>query len=238
MSDIEQIPVTMTVNGKKVQRFVEPRTLLIHFLREDLDITGPHIGCETSHCGACTIDMNGMSVKACTVFAAQANGAELTTVEAMANADGTSSALQEGFPPDARSAVRLLHAGHDHAGPCALEGEPQPDRGRDAHGDLRQLVPLHRLPEHRQGHPVRRGEAERNRVSGGCRMNDMTPTREQREAALKAWAASASALKTFASPRARASMSTTSSCREWCSVISSARLIRTPASPRSTRPKR
>jgi carbon-monoxide dehydrogenase small subunit len=82
MSDIEQIPVTMTVNGKKVQRFVEPRTLLIHFLREDLDITGPHIGCETSHCGACTIEMNGMSVKACTVFAAQANGAELTTVEA------------------------------------------------------------------------------------------------------------------------------------------------------------
>ncbi|WP_422021372.1 2Fe-2S iron-sulfur cluster-binding protein [Roseibium sp.] len=97
MSDIEQIPVTMTVNGKKVQRFVEPRKLLIHFLREDLDITGPHIGCETSHCGACTIEMNGMSVKACTMFAAQANGADLTTVEGMANADGTLSALQEGF---------------------------------------------------------------------------------------------------------------------------------------------
>jgi carbon-monoxide dehydrogenase small subunit len=97
MSDIEQIPVSMTVNGKKVQRFVEPRTLLIHFLREDLDITGPHIGCETSHCGACTVEMNGMSVKACTMFAVQANGAELTTVEGMANADGTLSALQEGF---------------------------------------------------------------------------------------------------------------------------------------------
>lgn len=97
MSDIDQIPVTMTVNGKKVQRFVEPRTLLIHFLREDLDLTGPHIGCETSHCGACTVEMNGMSVKSCTLFAVQANGAELTTVEGMANPDGTLSALQEGF---------------------------------------------------------------------------------------------------------------------------------------------
>jgi len=97
MSDIEQIPVSLTVNGKKVQRFVEPRTLLIHFLREELDLTGPHIGCETSHCGACTVDLNGMSVKSCTLFAVQANGAELTTIEGMANPDGTLSALQEGF---------------------------------------------------------------------------------------------------------------------------------------------
>lgn len=97
MSDIEQIPVTMTINGKKEQRFVEPRTLLIHFLREDLNLTGPHIGCETSHCGACTVELNGMSVKSCTMFAVQADGAELTTIEGMANADGTLSALQEGF---------------------------------------------------------------------------------------------------------------------------------------------
>lgn len=97
MSDIEQIPVSMTINGKKVQRFVEPRTLLIHFLREDLNLTGPHIGCETSHCGACTVELNGMSVKSCTMFAVQADGAALTTIEGMANADGTLSALQEGF---------------------------------------------------------------------------------------------------------------------------------------------
>ncbi|AMN55927.1 carbon monoxide dehydrogenase [Labrenzia sp. CP4] len=94
---MEQIPVSMTINGKKVQRFVEPRTLLIHFLREDLNLTGPHIGCETSHCGACTVELNGMSVKSCTMFAVQADGAELTTIEGMANADGTLSALQEGF---------------------------------------------------------------------------------------------------------------------------------------------
>lgn len=97
MSEVEQVAVAMTVNGKKVQRFVEPRTLLIHFIREDLNLTGPHIGCETSHCGACTVELNGMSVKSCTMFVAQANGAEITTIEGMANADGTLSALQEGF---------------------------------------------------------------------------------------------------------------------------------------------
>jgi len=89
--------VTMTVNGKKVEELVEPRTLLIHFLREQLNLTGPHIGCETSHCGACTVDLDGKSVKSCTVFAVQANGGDIRTIEGMANADGTLHALQEGF---------------------------------------------------------------------------------------------------------------------------------------------
>ena len=89
--------VAMKVNGKLVEALVEPRTLLIHFLREQLSITGPHIGCETSHCGACTVDLDGKSVKSCTVFAVQANGADIRTIEGMANADGTLHALQEGF---------------------------------------------------------------------------------------------------------------------------------------------
>ena len=89
--------VQMTINGQEVEALVEPRTLLIHFLREQLSITGPHIGCETSHCGACTVDFNDMSVKSCNVFAVQANGATITTIEGMAAADGTLSALQEGF---------------------------------------------------------------------------------------------------------------------------------------------
>jgi len=89
--------VSMTVNGKKVEELVEPRTLLIHFLREQLNLTGPHIGCDTSHCGACTVDLNGKSVKSCTMFAVQANGAEIRTIEGMANADGTLHALQEAF---------------------------------------------------------------------------------------------------------------------------------------------
>jgi carbon-monoxide dehydrogenase small subunit len=89
--------VRLTVNGREVEARVEPRTLLIHFLRENLSLTGPHIGCETSHCGACTVDLNGKSVKSCTVFAVQADGGEIVTVEGMANADGSLSALQEGF---------------------------------------------------------------------------------------------------------------------------------------------
>jgi aerobic carbon-monoxide dehydrogenase small subunit len=92
-----KIQVKMTINGAEVEALVEPRTLLIHFLRDDLGITGPHMGCETSHCGACTVDLNGKSVKACTMFAVQAEGAEIITIEGMAKADGTLSALQEAF---------------------------------------------------------------------------------------------------------------------------------------------
>jgi carbon-monoxide dehydrogenase small subunit len=92
-----KVQVSMKVNGKVVEELVEPRTLLVYFLREQLRLTGPHVGCETSHCGACTVDLNGKSVKSCTVFAVQANGADIRTVEGMANADGTLHALQEGF---------------------------------------------------------------------------------------------------------------------------------------------
>jgi carbon-monoxide dehydrogenase small subunit len=89
--------VTISVNGRAVEALVEPRTLLIHFLREQLNLTGAHIGCDTTHCGACTVDLDGKSVKSCTMFAVQADGANITTIEGMANADGSLSALQEGF---------------------------------------------------------------------------------------------------------------------------------------------
>src|SRR5215471_13822937 len=92
-----KIHVTMKVNGAEVEGLVEPRTLLVHFIRENLQLTGTHVGCETTHCGACTVDIDGMSVKSCTMFAVQANGSEITTIEGMANADGSLSALQEGF---------------------------------------------------------------------------------------------------------------------------------------------
>ncbi|HEU0062900.1 MAG TPA: (2Fe-2S)-binding protein [Hyphomicrobiaceae bacterium] len=89
--------VRMHVNGRAVEALVEPRTLLIHFLREHLNLTGAHIGCDTTHCGACTVDLDGKSVKSCTMFAIQAEGASIATIEGMANADGSLSALQEGF---------------------------------------------------------------------------------------------------------------------------------------------
>jgi carbon-monoxide dehydrogenase small subunit len=92
-----QAQISLTVNGKAVEASVEPRMLLIHFLRDQLRITGPHIGCDTTHCGACTVDLDGKSVKSCTLFAVQADGAEITTIEGIAAPDGTLHALQEGF---------------------------------------------------------------------------------------------------------------------------------------------
>ncbi len=91
------IPIEMTVNGQAVEGEAEPRTLLIHYLRETLGLTGAHIGCETSHCGACTVDMNGKSVKACTVFVAQANGKDITTIEGITGEAGAMHSLQEAF---------------------------------------------------------------------------------------------------------------------------------------------
>jgi aerobic carbon-monoxide dehydrogenase small subunit len=92
-----KMQITLKVNNREVEALAEPRMLLIHLLREELGLTGPHIGCDTSHCGACTIDMNGKSVKSCTVFAAQANGAEIITVEGLAGPDGSLHVLQEMF---------------------------------------------------------------------------------------------------------------------------------------------
>ena len=92
-----KMPIKLTVNGQAVEGEAEPRTLLIHFLREELNLTGPHIGCETTHCGACTVDMDGKSVKSCTVFVAQANGKEVTTIEGLTGAGGAMHPLQEAF---------------------------------------------------------------------------------------------------------------------------------------------
>ncbi len=83
----EKLHIKMTVNGQEEEFLAEPRELLIYTLRERLNITGPHIGCETSHCGACTIMMDGKSVKSCTVFVGQANGSDLTTIDGMGGPD-------------------------------------------------------------------------------------------------------------------------------------------------------
>jgi len=88
--------VSMTVNGTKHQADVEARTLLVHFIRENLGLTGTHVGCDTSQCGACTIHMNGKAVKSCTLFAVQANGADIKTIEGLAPPGGLHP-VQEGF---------------------------------------------------------------------------------------------------------------------------------------------
>ena len=91
-----KLPVSMTVNGRAVTQEVEPRLLLVHFLRENLLLTGTHVGCDTSQCGACTVLIDGRSVKSCTVFAVQAGGSSITTIEGIAKS-GALHPLQEGF---------------------------------------------------------------------------------------------------------------------------------------------
>ncbi|HEX3243969.1 MAG TPA: (2Fe-2S)-binding protein [Chloroflexota bacterium] len=88
--------VSVTVNGKQYSNEVEPRLLLVHYLRDVLGLTGTHVGCDTSQCGACTILLNGDAVKSCTVLAVQADGADITTIEGLAK-DGELHPLQEGF---------------------------------------------------------------------------------------------------------------------------------------------
>ena len=89
--------VSITVNGKVRTAHVEPRLLLVHFLREQLHLTGTHVGCDTSQCGACTVIVDGRSAKSCTIFAVQADRSEVTTVEGLAGKDGRLHPLQEGF---------------------------------------------------------------------------------------------------------------------------------------------
>ena len=89
--------VSMKVNGREVSGEVEARTLLVEFLREHLGLTGTHVGCDTSQCGACTVHIDGVSVKSCTMLAVQAEGCEVTTIEGMANPDGSLGPIQQAF---------------------------------------------------------------------------------------------------------------------------------------------
>ncbi|MEE3069914.1 MAG: (2Fe-2S)-binding protein [Pseudomonadota bacterium] len=89
--------VTMTVNGRKVSGEVPGNRLLVEFLREDQRLTGTHVGCDTSQCGACVVHVNGKAVKSCTMMASEADGAEVTTIEGMAEADGTMHPIQQAF---------------------------------------------------------------------------------------------------------------------------------------------
>ncbi len=119
--------VSMTVNGQQVSGDVEPRTLLVHYIRESLGLTGTHVGCETSYCGACTVIVDGQTAKSCTMLAVQADGAEVRTIEGLAQ-DGDLHAVQEGFwerhglqcgfctPGMIMSAVGLLEANPNPTG--------------------------------------------------------------------------------------------------------------------------
>jgi len=91
------VKVSMTVNGKAVSAEVEARTLLVNFIREHLRLTGTHVGCDTAQCGACTVSMNGKAVKSCSMLVMQAEGADITTIEGVAKADGTLHPMRAAF---------------------------------------------------------------------------------------------------------------------------------------------
>jgi aerobic carbon-monoxide dehydrogenase small subunit len=97
MDEFQKIPIHLTINGKQYDEEVEPRMLLVYFLRETLNLTGTHIGCDTTNCGACTVLYNGKNIKSCTMFAVEADGASITTIEGVASPDGTLHQLQESF---------------------------------------------------------------------------------------------------------------------------------------------
>jgi carbon-monoxide dehydrogenase small subunit len=92
----DRVPITVTVNGQVHAGSVEPRQLLVHFLRDSLGLTGTHVGCDTSNCGACTVHLDGDAVKSCTVLAVQADGGEVTTIEGLGS-EGNLHPLQEAF---------------------------------------------------------------------------------------------------------------------------------------------
>ena len=135
--------VTLAVNGEEVTREVESRLLLVHFLREVLDLTGTHIGCDTTSCGACTVLLNGRAVKSCTVFTVQAHGGSLETIEGLAQ-DGKLHPLQEGFWEKHGLQCGYCTPGMIMSAKHMLEKNPHPVRRR-SEGDLRQSLPLHRL---------------------------------------------------------------------------------------------
>ena len=118
--------IAMTVNGRNEEHDVEPRTLLVSFVREACALTGTKVGCDTSSCGACTVLVGGESVKSCTMFAAQADGAEVTTIEGLAGADGVLHAMQQAFHENHGLQCGFCTAGMVMASVSLIEEQPNP----------------------------------------------------------------------------------------------------------------
>ena len=125
--------ISVTVNGERYERAVEPRRLLVHFLREDLGLTGTHIGCETTVCGACTVMLEGRTVKSCTVLAVQADGKEITTIEGMAS-NGELHAVQEAFWNEHGLQCGFCTPGMIMSVDQLLNDNPSPTRDEIRHG--------------------------------------------------------------------------------------------------------
>jgi len=127
------VPVSISVNGVKHQREVEPRMLLVHFLREELGLTGTNIGCDTSQCGACTVHLDGMSVKSCTVLAVQADGSNVTTIEGLAQ-NGSLHPIQQAFWENHGLQCGYCTPGMIMAAVKLIEGNPDITEDEIRHG--------------------------------------------------------------------------------------------------------
>jgi len=125
--------ITLNINGEIYSHQVEPRLLLIHYLREVVGLTGPHVGCETSLCGACTVELNGKAVKSCTMFAVQANGANIVTIEGLA-ANGKLHAMQEAFWNEHGLQCGFCTPGMIMASKQILDRNPHPTDEEIRHG--------------------------------------------------------------------------------------------------------
>jgi carbon-monoxide dehydrogenase small subunit len=126
-------PITVTVNGAERRDEVEPRMLLVHYIRDVLGLTGTHVGCETSICGACTVMLDGVSVKSCTMFAIQADGASVTTIEGMAS-NGDLHPVQEGFWEQHGLQCGYCTPGMIMAAAQILDRNPDPTTDEIRHG--------------------------------------------------------------------------------------------------------
>ena len=125
--------VSMVVNGKSVSGSVEGRTLLSGFLRDHLNLTGTHVGCDTSQCGACVVHVNGQAVKACTMLAAEADGAEVATIEGQANADGSLNVIQQAFQDHHGLQCGFCTPGMVMSAAALLKENPKPSEAEIRH---------------------------------------------------------------------------------------------------------
>ena len=125
--------VSMTVNGKAVSAEAEGRTLLVEFLRDKLRLTGTHVGCDTSQCGACVVHVDGKAIKACSIFAAECEGAEVRTIEGMANADGSLSVIQQAFQDHHGLQCGFCTPGMVMSAAALLKDNPRPSEAEIRH---------------------------------------------------------------------------------------------------------
>ena len=159
-TDEKRHVVTIDVNGVRHTASVEARKLLVHLLRDDLGLTGTHVGCDTSQCGACTVDIDGQAVKSCTVLAVMADGSSITTIEGLAPGGGALHPIQAAFHEHHALQCGFCTPGMIMTVRAVAQAKPESDRERHPPPPRRQYLPLHRLPQHRARSSIaRRGGA-------------------------------------------------------------------------------